>query len=146
MFFTSFNLHAAKWDQKKSKKEVEADSEAILLSDDSTSSKANPSEKPSKSSKAKPSEKPSKKSSSSSSSTPTPSKRTSTRKRTRRNRLVEDDDDLTPEKIPREALTPRKSRRSKDMSPPPLRYRQNRMPEQIVLVTDESKCFTMFFP
>ena len=133
---------------KKSKKEVEADSEAILLSDDSTSSKANPSEKPSKSSKAKPSEKPSKKSSSSSSSTPTPtpSKRTSTRKRTRTNRLVEDDDDLTPEKIPREALTPRKSRRSKDMSPPPPRHRQNRMPEQIVLVTDESKCFTMFFP
>ena len=135
---------------KKSKKEVEAESEAILLSDDSTSSKANPSEKPSKSSKAKPSEKPSKKSSSSSSSTPTPtptpSKRTSTRKRTRTNRLVEDDDDLTPEKIPREALTPRKSRRSKDMSPPPLRHRQNRMPEQIVLVTDESKCFTMFFP
>ena len=133
---------------KKSKKEVETDSEAILLSDDSTSSKANPSEKPSKSSKAKPSEKPSKKSSSSSSSTPTPtpSKRTSTRKRTRTNRLVEDDDDLTPEKIPRESLTPRKSRRSKDMSPPPLRHRQNRMPEQIVLVTDESKCFTMFFP
>ena len=134
---------------KKSKKEVEADNEAILLSDDSTSSKANPSEKPSKSSKANPSEKPSKKKSSSSSSStpaPTPSKRTSTRKRTRTNRLVEDDDDLTPEKIPREALTPRKSRRSKDMSPPPLRHRQNRMPEQIVLVTDESKCFMMFFP
>ena len=118
---------------KKSQKEDDKDNEAILLSDDSTSSKGNPSEKSSK-----------KKGSHSTSSTP--SKRISTRKRTKTSRLVEEDEDLTPEKCPREALTLRKSRRSKDMSPPPLRHRQSRIPEQIVLVNDESKCFTMFFP
>ena len=54
----------------------------------------------------------------------------------------DDDDDseiVTPEKIPVVVHTPRKSRRSKDMSPPPLRHRQNRMPEQVELIKGDSK-------
>ena len=47
------------------------------------------------------------------------------------------DDDVTPEKVPVPGQpTPRKSRRSKDISPPPLKHRQNRMPEQVELVKD----------
>ena len=53
-------------------------------------------------------------------------------------------DSITPEKIPTEAHTPRKSRRSKDMSPPPLRHRQNRMPEQVDLVKGDCKCCFSF--
>ena len=44
--------------------------------------------------------------------------------------------DYTPEKVPVVVHTPRKSRRSKDLSPPPLRHRQNRMPEQVNLIKD----------
>ena len=51
------------------------------------------------------------------------------------------DEMVTPEKVPVEAVTPRKSRRSKDMSPPPLPHRQNRMPEQVELIKGDSKCF-----
>ena len=47
-------------------------------------------------------------------------------------------DSVTPEKIPTEAPTPRKSR-SKDMSSPPLRHCQNQMPEQMELVKGECK-------
>ena len=50
-------------------------------------------------------------------------------------------DMVTPEKVPVEILTPRKSRRSKDLSPPPLKHRQNRMPEQVALIKGESKLF-----
>ena len=53
-------------------------------------------------------------------------------------------DSITPEKIPTEAHTPRKSRRSKDMSPPPLRHCQNRMPEQVDLVKGDCKCCFSF--
>ena len=49
------------------------------------------------------------------------------------------DDIITPEKIPVEITTPRKSRRSKDLSPPPLKHRQNRMPEQVALIRGDSK-------
>ena len=49
---------------------------------------------------------------------------------------VEDELDITPEKKPVHSTTPRKSKRSKDRSPPPLRHRQNRMPEQVELVKD----------
>ena len=82
----------------------------------------------------------------STSSTPA-SKRSSTRKRKKTQRLVEDD--WTPEKVSKIVETPRKSRRSKDMSPPPLKHRQNRMPEQVIMVNDSSKffflnyCFTL---
>ena len=72
----------------------------------------------------------------STSSTP----RSSNRKRKKTQGPVEDD--LTPKKLPRDALTPRKSRRSKDMSPPPLKHRQNRMPEQVIMVNDDSKFFS----
>ena len=60
-----------------------------------------------------------------------------TRKSNRKRKAPEKfgmDDDLTPEKKPVHSTTPRKSRRSKDLSPPPLRHRQNRMPEQVELV------------
>ena len=43
----------------------------------------------------------------------------------------------------KEILTPRKSRRSKDLSPPPLRHRQNRMPEQVALIKGDSELFLM---
>ena len=78
-------------------------------------------------------------------STPTTpvNKRSSGGKRKRTQRLVEDD--LTPEKIPNEVETPRKSRHSKDMSPPPLKHRQNRIPEQHIMVNDESKFFVLFY-
>ena len=59
-----------------------------------------------------------------------------------------DDDDseiVTPEKIPVVVHTPRKSRRSKDMSPPPLRHRQNRMPEQVELIKGDSKYIFIIF-
>ena len=46
---------------------------------------------------------------------------------------------ITPEKTPVEITTPRKSRRSKDLSPPPLKHRQNRMPEQVALIRGDSK-------
>ena len=72
--------------------------------------------------------------------------RKSSRKRKPSAKLREDDDDVTPEKIPKPLLTPRKSRRSKDMSPPPLRHRQNRMPEQTELVKPGESflpCLTM---
>ena len=49
------------------------------------------------------------------------------------------DDIITPEKTPVEITTPRKSRRSKDLSPPPLKHRQNRMPEQVALIRGDSK-------
>ena len=49
------------------------------------------------------------------------------------------DDIITPEKVPVEVTTPRKSRRSKDLSPPPLKHRQNRMPEQVALIRGDSK-------
>ena len=75
-------------------------------------------------------------------STPT-SRRSSTRKRKQTQRLVEDD--WTPEKITKIVETPRKSRRSKDMSSPPLKHRQNRMPEQVVMVNDASKFFKLLF-
>ena len=51
------------------------------------------------------------------------------------------DDIITPEKVPVEVSTPRKSRRSKDFSPPPLKDRQNRMPEQVALIRGNSKLF-----
>ena len=51
------------------------------------------------------------------------------------------DDIITPEKVPVEVSTPRKSRRSKDLSPPPLKHRQNRMPEQVALIRGNSKLF-----
>ena len=51
----------------------------------------------------------------------------------------DDSEIVTPEKIPVVVHTPRKSRRSKDMSPPPLRHRQNRMPEQVELIRGDSK-------
>ena len=54
-------------------------------------------------------------------------------------------DSVTPEKIPTVAPTPRKSRRSKDMSPPPLRHHKNQMPEQMELVKGECKCSLLFF-
>ena len=60
----------------------------------------------------------------------------------------DDDDDseiVTPEKIPVVVHTPRKSRRSKDMSPPPLRHRQNRMPEQVELIKGDSKYIFIIF-
>ena len=60
-----------------------------------------------------------------------------TRKSTRKRKAPEKlgmENDLTPEKKPVHSTTPRKSRRSKDISPPPLRHRQNRMPEQMELV------------
>ena len=50
--------------------------------------------------------------------------------------------DITPEKLPVAPTTPRKSRQSKDMSPPPVtKYRQNRMPEQTSLVKSDGKSF-----
>ena len=50
--------------------------------------------------------------------------------------------DIMPEKIPVAVTTPRKSRQSKDMSPPPItKYRQNRMPEQTILVKDDGESF-----
>ena len=58
-----------------------------------------------------------------------------------------DDDDseiVTPEKIPVVVHIPRKSR-SKDMSPPPLRHRQNRMPEQVELIKGDSKYIFIIF-
>ena len=48
---------------------------------------------------------------------------------------------ITPKKLPVEIITPRMSRRSKDLSPPPLRHRQNRMPEQVALIRGDSKLF-----
>ena len=51
------------------------------------------------------------------------------------------DDIITPEKVPVEVSTPRKSRRSKDLSPPPLKHRQNRMLEQVALIRGNSKLF-----
>ena len=74
----------------------------------------------------------------------TPSgKRTSSRKRKKTQRLVETD--VTPEKITKIVDTPRKSRRSKDLSPPPLKHRQNRMPEQVIMVNDASKFLSLVF-
>ena len=51
------------------------------------------------------------------------------------------DDIITPEKVPVEVSTLRKSRRSKDLSPPPLKHRQNKMPEQVALIRGNSKLF-----
>ena len=50
-------------------------------------------------------------------------------------------DMVTPEKVPVEVVTPRKSRRSKDLSPPPLKHRQNRMPEQVGLIKGKVSYF-----
>ena len=56
--------------------------------------------------------------------------------------------DLTPEKLPTGNTTPRKSRRSNEMTPPFLKHRQNRMPEQVVFIKGDSKyillCYTLF--
>ena len=52
--------------------------------------------------------------------------------------------DLTPEKLPTGNTTPRKSRHSNEMSPPPLKHRQNHMPEQVIFIKGDSKYIFYF--
>ena len=59
----------------------------------------------------------------------------------KKNKPTKYSDSVTPEKLPSEVQSPRKSRRNKDMSPRPLRHRQNRMPEQMELVKGDCKCY-----
>ena len=61
--------------------------------------------------------------------------RKSGRKRKMPSKYGDDEEDVTPEKVPKPGQpTPCKSGRHKDISPPPLCHRQNRMPEQMELI------------